>query len=312
MKNVGVLWDMEVEWDDEQPFQIKNLDEDYRVYSELAENEDLKLYIAKYNWYEDGVLRKAWVYEDGWKKVEDIEIDGVYDKYKFDSETHELKKEIAENLPVLNNPELERICKDKLETYELFPEHVPETMIATEENVEEMLEKYNMVVFKPRYGAMGSGVEFIEDIEEFEEPDEPQDFILQRFIKTEGFEPIGIEGPHDLRTHVINGEFQEGNYVRVPNEGLKSNIAQGGDQIYIDNSDIPEEALNIIDEVSEEFSRFNPSVFSVDFMMAEGRPWLVELNSKPGMYYHYPVKEKEHELPRMKALVKALADLFER
>lgn len=311
MNKVGVLWDKEVEWKDETPFQIKNLDEDYRVYTELAKEKGLELFIAKYSWYDNGVLTKAWKWSDGWKKVEDIDIDGVYDKYKFDSETRKLKEQIADRMPVLNNPELERICKDKLETYELFPEHVPETRLATEKNAEEMLEKYDMVVFKPRYGASGEGVGFIEDIDEFDEPEKSEDFILQRFIETEGFEPANVEGPHDLRTHVINGELQTGNYVRVPNEGLKSNIATGGNQIYIDNDQIPGKALEIIEEISEEFSRFDPSIFSVDFMMAEGRPWLVELNSKPGMYYHYPVKEKEKELPRMKALVDTLAELFE-
>lgn len=311
MKNIGVLWDHEVKWDVDSPFQIKNLGEDYRVYTELAEERGLKLFIANYRWYNDGKLEKAWVYRDGWQKVKDVALDGVYDKYMFDDETFKLKKEIADTLPVLNDPELERICKDKLETYRMFPEHVPETREASEQNAEEMLEEFEMIVFKPRYGASGEGVEFIHNVEELDEPENSENFILQRFIETEGFEPAGVEGPHDLRTHVINGELQEGNYVRVPTEGLKSNIATGGNQIYIENSQIPEQALEVIEEVSERFSKFHPSIFSVDFMMAEGRPWMVELNSKPGMYYHYPVKEKEMELPRMKALVDALAELVE-
>lgn len=310
MKNLGILWDYEVEWDDDEPFQIKNLDRDYEIYTELAKEKGLQVFIAKFNWYSKGKLEKAWKWDgEEWLKVRDVELDGVYDKYKFDSDTRKLKDEIASELPVINDPELERICKDKLETYELFPDYVPETKIATEKNAVEMLEAYGKIVFKPRYGASGDGVEFIEEITEFEEPESPEEYIIQRFVSTPGFEPAGIEGPHDLRTHVINGDIQEGNYVRQPTEGLKSNISTGGTQVYIDNSQIPEMAMSILEEVNEKFSRFSPSIFSVDFMFSGDDVWLVELNSKPAMYYHYPGKEEKYELPRMKKLVEAWEEL---
>lgn len=312
MKNLGILWDFEVEWDDDEPFQTKNLDRDYEVYSELAREKGLQIFVAKFSWYNDGKLEKAWKWDgDKWVKVRDIELDGVYDKYRFDSETKKLKLKISEELPVINDPELERICKDKLETYELFPDYVPETMVATQENAEKMLETYDMIVFKPRYGASGDGVEFIEEIDNFKEPENSEEYIIQQFISTEGFEPGGVKGPHDLRTHVINGEIQEGNYVRQPREGLKSNISTGGKQVYIENSQIPENAMNILEKVAERFSNFHPSIFSVDFMFSGDDVWLVELNSKPAMYYHYPEKEKKYELPRMKKLVEAWAELLE-
>jgi len=221
-----------------------------------------------------------------------------------------LKEEIAETLPVLNDPELEEICKDKLKTYRLFPELVPETRIATLENAEEMLENYDKIVFKPRFGASGDGVEFIDCLEDFEEPSESENFIVQRFVEAGKVPGAGIEGPHDMRTHVISGEVQEGNYVRQPTEGLQSNISQGGTQVYVENDDIPEETKKIIDEAIGKFSRFEPHLFSVDLMWdIEGNVWMVELNSKPAMYYHYPVKKKEYELPRMKNLVRMLEKL---
>lgn len=310
-KNIGVLWDDEVVWDHDVPFDHKNTEDDYAVYTELGWERGLELYIARFNWYDNTKLKKAWHWNgDKWEQVHDIPLEGVYDKYRYDSETRKLKEEIASELPVLNDPELEYICKDKLETYRLFPEHVPETVIATEPNAEKMLEKHERIVFKPRYGAAGKGVEIIDSLDEFDEPGEPEEYIIQQFISTEGIPSLGVEGPHDMRTHVVNGELLEGNYVRVPREGLISNVSRGGNQMYIDNEDIPEEAKDIIDDIADMFEEYEPNIFAVDFMFDDdGKPWMVELNSKPGMYYHYPVKKKEYELPRMEKLVDLLKEM---
>ncbi len=308
MKKVGVLWDKEVDWENNQPFKKESTNRDYAVYTELGGEKNLDLFIAHFSWYSSGGLEKAWRWNgEEWEKAEDISLDGIFDKYKYDSETEELKKQISEELPVLNDLELEEICKDKLRTYELFPEHVPETKLATEENANQMFEEHGSFVFKPRYGFAGEGVRVIDDISDFEEPEDVRNFIVQRTVETEGIPELGVEGPHDMRTVVINGELQDGNYVRVPDEGLISNISRGGDQIYVDRDEVPERARKLIEEVSEEFERFNPSLFAVDIMFdREGRPWIVELNSKPGTYYHHEVKKKEKEMPKMKSILEAI------
>ena len=304
---VGFLWDAEVEWDREDPFG-GDRSKDFAKYTELGHEEGLKVYIAKYKWYEDGKLEKAFYYNGSdWEKVEDVGLDLVYDKFKFDRETRELKKDIFGEVGAVNDPELEEICKDKLKTYELFPNRIAETREATIQNASKMLEKYGMFVFKPRYGFAGHGVEVIEDLEDFEEPDNPEDFIVQRFIATDGYPDWGVEGPHDLRTIVIDGEVQNGNYVRVPDEGLISNISRGGNQKYISRDELPEEVKEIIDEIIEEFEQYQPAIFSVDIMFDEDlKPWVVELNSKPGTYYHHEVKEKEKEVPKIKNILKML------
>lgn len=314
MKNIGVLWDDEVVWDSDIPFDHKNAEKDFAVYSNLAREEGLEMYIGHFSWYEDEKMVKAWHWNGNeWHKVHDVALDAVYDKYKYDDDTKELKDEIADKIPVLNDPELEYLCKDKLKTYELLPEHVPETKIATRENVEYILHEYGKAVFKPRYGAAGQGVEVLESLDQFKRPDSTENFVVQRFISTEGIPELAVEGPHDIRTHVINGELLEGNYVRVPREGLISNVSLGGDQMYVDNSEIPESAKRIVSQLAEQFKEYEPNLFAVDFMFDDsGKPWVVELNSKPGMYYHYPVKKKEYELPRMKALVNLLSQLAEK
>ena len=305
--NTAFLWDAEVEWDRDDPFGGER-SKDFAKYTELGHEYGLKLFMAKYKWYRNGELEKAFHWDgEKWRKVHDIEVDVVYDKFKFDNKTRELKQGIFEEVVMVNNPELEEICKDKLETYELFPEMVGETMTATRENAEEMIEKYGKFVFKPRFGFAGKGVEVIEDMMDFQQPENPENFIVQQFIPTNGYPDWGVEGPHDLRTIIINGEIQNGNYVRVPDEGLISNISRGGNQMYIDRSELPEKVVDMIEEVEKEFEEYQPAIFSVDFMFDESlNPWIVELNSKPGTYYHHPVKREEKEVPKIRNILKML------
>jgi len=309
---VGFLWDSEVEWDRKDPFG-GDRSKDFAKYTELGHKEDLKVYIAKYKWYSDGKLEKAFYWGGSeWEKVEDVALDLVYDKFKFDGQTKELKKEIFDDVGSANDPELEEICKDKLKTYELFPDRIAETREATTENAAKMIEKFGMFVFKPRYGFAGHGVEIIEELEDFDEPDNPEGFIIQRFIPTDGYPPWNVEGPHDLRTIVIDGEVQNGNYVRVPEEGLISNISRGGNQKYISRDELPEEVIDIIEEIKQEFEKYQPAIFSVDIMFDEDlKPWVVELNSKPGTYYHHEVKEKGKEVPKIKNILKMLGKRLE-
>lgn len=311
--NTAFLWDSEIEWNREDPFGGEK-SKDFAKYTELGHDYGLKLFMAKYKWYSNGSLEKAF-YWDGekWQKVHDIDLDVAYDKFKFDSETRNMKQVMFQEVKMVNNPELEEICKDKLQTYELLPELVPETMTATRENAEQMLEKHGKFVFKPRFGFAGKGVEIIENIDEFQQPEDSENFIIQQFIPTDGYPEWGVEGPHDLRTIVIDGGVQDGNYVRVPDEGLISNISRGGDQIYVDRDELPEEVVNLIEEVKQEFEEYQPAIFSVDFMFDKDmKPWVVELNSKPGTYYHHPVKRKEKEIPKIRSILQMLKERVEK
>lgn len=310
MKNIGVLWDEEVGWERDRPFGDDTAtNSSYSVYSDLARDRDMKLVVGKYNWYSNGKLSKGWVHNgEEWEKVKNIDIGGVYDKFKFDSSTRELKKRIAEEVGVLNDFRLEKLCKDKYLTYREFPDHVPETRPGSRKNIEEMLDEYEKVVVKPRYDFGGHGIKVVDTVEEVDHSEEDsEDYIVQAFIdSSEGIPDLGISGIHDLRAVVINDKLAEA-YVRQPDEGYLSNTHQGGSIRYIDTDNYPERAESILSEVREKFKEFKPNLYTVDLIFdEEGEPWILELNSKPGIGYFEPEEEKEYEYPTMKKVIEAL------
>ncbi|MFB6208382.1 MAG: RimK family alpha-L-glutamate ligase [Candidatus Nanohaloarchaea archaeon] len=305
VKNIGVLWDEAVQSGREKPFEKEAWNSEYMLFSDIAEKNGLKFYLAHYREYENGVLREAYAVEDGeWVVVEDVEIGGVFDKFLFNADTYELKKQMAEETGILNDPELERLCKDKLETAERFS-RVPETKKATEENIAEFLEDGRAVV-KPRYDFGGRGVQIIDSMEELE-PVDPEETVVQRFVDaSHGIPGTAYEGVHDLRAYVVDGEITFG-LVRVPDEGLISNVARGGSQFAFPVEKFPSDALELVDEVKEELSGFSPAMYSVDMVYDEnGSAWIVELNSKPGLSFYDDMEMKEKVVKTVEKLCSAL------
>jgi len=216
--------------------RVKTLQKDhvnttYEYFTDLAYKKDSKIFIGRFDWYSDGRFQKAYSFDgENWEKLNDVEIDVVFDKYRFDEQTIGLKKEIDDRHPVLNSFEVEQICKDKLLAYEKFPENHPETREATLENVEKMLKKYGKVVVKPLAAHAGEGVEIIDDISEF---DESEGKIVQQFVDSgSGIEKLNIEGVHDLRVVVVDGKPVL-SYIRQPESGYIANVAQGGTMEFV-------------------------------------------------------------------------------
>ncbi|MFB6292419.1 MAG: RimK family alpha-L-glutamate ligase [Candidatus Nanohaloarchaea archaeon] len=309
-ENIAVMWDSEVNWDRSVPFRedIDHMNRTYRVFSELVLERRSKAYIANFSWYDSGRLEKAYHFDgDEWRKVEDVPVDVVFDKYKFDDETVPLKKEIQEEKPVLNDFRLEEICKDKLLSYQEFPELLPETREATEENVEEMLEEYGRVIVKPRFDYGGTGIEVLEDASGFETGENK---LVQRFVdSSQGINELGIEGVHDLRVYVLNGENMLA-YVRTPEEGLLSNVHLGGSITFVELEDVPEAALETVERVKDSFGKYAPSLYSVDMLFdSSGEVWILEFNSKPGLAFYDDEEIRQRKEPTMSGLVDSLVDM---
>lgn len=307
VRNIAALWDVEVDWEGKKPFKKDHINKTYEYFADLAAENDSKVFIGRFEWYSDGELQKSYSFDgENWNKVENVKVDVVFDKYRFDEDTIKLKKEIGQRHPVLNSFEIEQICKDKHQAYERFPESHPETREATKENVKEMLEKYSKVVVKPLAAHAGEGVEIIEDISGF---DEEKGRIVQQFIdSSSGIEKLGIEGVHDLRVVVVDGNPVV-SYIRQPESGFVANVAQGGSMEFIPIEDVPEEAMEIVKEVVDVFEeeRF---VCGVDMIFDQDqKPWILELNSKPGMSFYNKEEIRKWKEPYIKAVVNSLSEI---
>ena len=292
-----------------RPFSKDIWNNEYRLFSGVVEDRGVRFYIANYLQYSDGVLEEAYVVNDNdeWGRTEEVNIDGVFDKFVFNDDTFDLKKRIAEQVGILNDPELERLCKDKLETARVFP-RVSETRKATRENIRDILSDGKAVV-KPRYDFGGRGVQIIDSLEELD-PVDSEDHVVQRFIdSSSGVPDTDYDGVHDLRAYVVNGEITFG-LLRSPEEGLVSNVGQGGNQYLFPKDRFRPDALQIVEEVKEELSEFSPSLYSVDMIYyTEGKPWIVELNSKPGLSYYTDEEMKDSSIKTVEKLSKALKQL---
>lgn len=308
MSVIAVLWDDEIDGKGEKPFDSSHMNESYMVFSEIARARGAEVVFGNFSWYKDRSLDRYYTVEAGeWKHISEGKmVDVVFDKFRFDNETVDLKKEIGDKLPVLNSFRLEEFCKDKLLTSEKF-EAVPQTEAATRENVSRMIENYGKAVLKPRYDFGGSGIKIIDSLADFETG---ENLIVQRFIdSSEGIPDLGISGVHDLRIIIVDGRPVTC-FVRTPDEGLISNVSRGGSMHHIRTENAPDSALEIVQQVEDVFGDFGSRVYAVDFIFdREGRPWILEMNSKPGLNFYSDDCIKSWKKPLMEKVVKTLIDM---
>lgn len=297
MKKVLILFGKK-RWDDKKPFVDKKYMYSYEYFYDLSKESGVQFYRASYQWYdyEKKIFKYAWSYEesgDGWKKVYDIKPDLIHDKTKSRPEVFYKNHLIAEDYPFFNNLEFTKIIDDKLNTSLLFPKWSKKNWLIEDQcdlakktkNI-----KTEKVVLKPLNLSGGEDV-MIMSKEELLEKKNSIDFVNKRYVLQEfidsssGIEGV-MKGVHDLRLVFVNDKLSY-SYYRKPAEGkLLANIAQGGSMEIVPENKLLESTKEIIKEANEKFSGFRSKIYTIDLMFDEnGRPWIVELNSMPGMYF---------------------------
>lgn len=263
------------------PFNYPTYFESYAQFSVVCAENGARLIICRGNSYLGNMQ-----FSSGW------EFDGT--------ELHEVAAPITADLIYLkglgqtlnvsatdlaiNRPEFDVICRNKITTYQAIGKHMVPSYTIDEENWQEVLKKIttDKVVLKPVEGAGGTGViitdtkTFQYDASQFEEP-----YLAQDFIDISQGIPGLVEGPHDLRLILFNGEVKL-SFVRLPKEGsLLSNFAQGATAKVIPLQDLPAQTLEIAREVDAQFSSFSPRIYTVDFLFEGDRAIVGEINSRP-------------------------------
>ncbi len=192
--------------------------------------------------------------------------------------------------PIINHPELDEICVDKIKTAQMFPELSPKTKaINSYQEFIEIISEWGFnaeekIVLKKNFLSSGRGI-FILPIKEVGESlyDNWQDVLIQEFIDNSvGISGI-IDGLHDVRVTTINGEPLY-TFIRVPAQGsFLANIAQGGTEIPLNLDKLPASLLAIVAQINKKFNQYRPSIFASDFVNSKDGFKLLELNSRPGV-----------------------------
>lgn len=284
-KTLGILYRDHDGIGDDQPFSDKDTLKAYTLFSEYASKKGLRVIIGKPEWYADGRFTTAWdLIEE--KKVSDVLFDACWDRNLDEvpddfPKTQKLLEAIAARMPLANHPNIVAVSEDKYETSKRLSDYVPQTFLGSElEKAKEVIK--NRAVTKPRFGSHGNDVE-IRPIEEIKTLSD--DFIIQPFIDSTKGIPGIIDGPHDLRVTVLNGRIVD-TYIRYPQEGLISNMSRGGKMKTLSVKELPESVVQMVQKVDAHFKTYHPRFYSIDFMLEENRPWVIELNKAPGIWGH--------------------------
>ncbi|PIW36697.1 MAG: hypothetical protein COW24_03995 [Candidatus Kerfeldbacteria bacterium CG15_BIG_FIL_POST_REV_8_21_14_020_45_12] len=287
------------DWNQPLPFSDKKSDqrEAYESFFTLARDEyGMEPVRFSQQWYKDGSFTRAWGWKGGrWIKLrKPILPDVIMDKSTLSYATLTKKMEINERFHVVNAWELDLISSDKMLTATSFADFTPETfLVRTKTDLHEALKKIPSaeVVMKPRLGYGGDGVQIISK-QKARQVNISGLTIVQRFVDTQGGVPGLYRGIHDFRI-IFAGDKPIISYIRTAAPGTKlCNMSLGGGVIFVPISKIPKVLKPYVQRVLRSFAVYPDKLFSVDFFFERGRPYLVEINSKP-MIYFPPGHEKQ-------------------
>jgi glutathione synthase/RimK-type ligase-like ATP-grasp enzyme len=307
MKKVLVLFGRS-NWRKSKPFSNEKYMYSYEYFYELCRKNGIQVYRASYQWYdyEKRFFKHAWVFgENGrdWKRTSGIKPDLIFDKVKYNTYAYDMVEKITEGYKFFNNIEFTKIIDSKLCTSLLFPEWSKKSfLITSNKELGSVLRKIasKRVVVKPINLSGGDNVMIGTKEKIIKEIGEKKviikNWIAQGFIDSSKGIPGIMEGTHDLRVVLINDKIIYAYYRRPANGSLLANLAQGGTMEIVDLDKLPQIIKPIISKASSLFSVFGSRIFTIDLMFdKKRRPWIVELNSMPGMYFA-PGQEKTRKV----------------
>lgn len=197
---------------------------------------------------------------------------------------------------VLNHPDFDEICRDKIKSYEFLKEISGKTILVhSYEEAKKNLAEFegDKIVLKPRSGEGAHGVAVIDKADL--SPDlyqNWQNILMQEFLdSSNGIEGL-VEGLHEINVTVVNGLFA-GARIKKPPEGAFVSSATGAvvGQVWgLHFEEIPQELWADIQVIDQRLDHYFPRLFRADFVRTtSGTYKLIEINSRPGV--NHPDKE---------------------
>lgn len=186
-------------------------------------------------------------------------------------------------LNVFNSAEFTQLGRNKYSQSEVTKDFSPKTiLVSRKEEVSEALAKIKTerVVVKPLDGYGGNGV-IITDKSQVSIENFP--VIMQEFIESESGVNGLVNGRHDVRLIILDGEIVLG-AVRQPAEGsFLANVHQGGSYREMKVEEVPASLLEFAKPICEIYDRLGGIFYSIDFMFDGNKWYLIEMNEMPGL-----------------------------
>jgi glutathione synthase/RimK-type ligase-like ATP-grasp enzyme len=293
--------------ENEQLFLREALRDAYTAFSRVAAAEGVSLYRASTRWYDPvhHQFRQAWHWDgDSWTLAQDIIPDVIYDKAATTPETLATKMALAAQFPMVNDPAFTAHAGSKFFVSQAFKDFLkPYFSVTSPTELQTCLQQIPgaRVVAKPDRGNSGEGVLILDRADLLRAiPAFP--FLIQEFIDSSAGIPGVMKGLHDLRLIFSNTELVYA-YYRTPKSGsYLANVARGGTQTMLATEQIPASVWPIVDAVQKYYADFAAKIYTIDLMFdRKGTPWIVELNTMPGLY------PDESERPHIGKLYQAIA-----
>ena len=277
------------------PFWQKRYLEPYKDIIKRIEKEDIEVYIVRWKSYIwEWKFNKAYRFDEKWElnDFEEIKVDLIFNRDDKNTIPY------ITDCKIINHPEFDQICLDKIKTFNKFPELSPKT--AYIHSYEEYLQKVedfsfsetNMVVLKKNFESSWRGI-FIWKISEITKNiyENWENILFQEYIDTSVWIKGIVEWKHDIRITVVNWKIISSNIRQPKDWSFLANSSAGGTWFSIEIEDIPKELIEKTREIEENFREYYPMVFSADFMNSKDWFKLVELNSRPWVQHISKVKK---------------------
>ncbi len=235
-----------------------------------------------------------------------IKADAIYDRsggLKFPT--------AAVSSRTLNTRSFKDLCYSKNKMYKILGDFMPKSFkIKNQNDFEKKLNlflKDELVVIKPSSGLGGKGItiDTVSNIKKSNYSIEKES-VLQKFVDTSSGIGGIVRGRHDLRVVIVFGKIIFASLRTPKKDSLLANVAQGGKIKELPLEKLPtavkRNALKIQKILDK---KFNYPIYSIDFGIEKGKPFVFELNDQIG----FPSKKMKSYKLFNGALIKSLARL---
>lgn len=293
-------------------FRKKKMREAYTQLATLAQQNGVNIYRASTDWYdtETRSFRQAWHFDGtDWVLAYKIGPDVIYDKAADSTKTRSIKTSLLREFPFINSLPFTLHAGSKSLVSQAFRQFAKPYFIVN--SLEELSATAHQIpgekiVVKPDRGNSGEGI-FIGEKKILAQQSITFPVLIQEFVDSSAGIPGIMQGLHDLRL-IFSNETLLYAYYRTPKTGsYLANLAQGGKQTMVPPEDIPHAVWPVVEAVQAYYSQFKEKIYTIDLIFdPAGTPWIVELNTMPGLY------PDESERPHISKLYLAIIEMLRR